>query len=101
MACMIVLAVRVAEGCKSGTDSACAAGHRPVHAGGLGNADTATQRPVGLLQCSLTLLLDSVKPLKLREGGASLELDGNARHGPTGVCEPIEVPGSPCAKRAG
>ena len=45
--------------------------------------------------------LDSVKPLKLRQGEAFLELDSTARHSPTGMCVPVQVPGSPCAERAG
>ena len=48
--------------------------------------------PAGLLQGSLTLLLDSVKPLKLIQGEAFLELDGAAQHDQTGICIRLYAP---------
>jgi len=44
--------------------------------------------PAGLLQSGLTLLIDSLKPLKLRQEGALLELDGTVRHSQSGICVP-------------
>ena len=45
-------------------------------------------RPASLLQSSLTLLLAAEEPLELKQGKAFLELDGTARHGPTGMYVP-------------
>ena len=65
---------------------------------------TRTPEPIGtadILQSSLTLLLDSVKPLKLSQKAAFLELDDHARHSRTGMSLLVQGPGSPCAAQAG
>jgi hypothetical protein len=58
-------------------------------------------RPASLLQSSLTLLLAAEEPLELKQGKAFLELDGTARHDPTGICVPVYAPCSLCAEPSG
>ena len=45
--------------------------------------------PAGLIQGSLTLLLDALEPQELRQGEAFLELDGTARHEQTSMRVPV------------
>jgi hypothetical protein len=45
--------------------------------------------PARLLQSSLTLLIDAIEPLELRQGEAFLELDRAMGHGRTGICIPL------------
>lgn len=54
--------------------------------------------PAGHLQNRLTLRIGTVEPLELRQGKAFLELDGTARHKPTGICALVYAPKSPCAE---
>jgi hypothetical protein len=47
------------------------------------------------------LLLAAEEPLELKQGKAFLELDGTARHDPTGICVPVYAPCSLCAEPPG